>query len=277
MFYPSLYSAVMHSICCVTLITICTTPCLAQDNKQQPDPPAIPQFFPSTNITFPSTPPLNDNPLVNLPNAPRLDNFSPQIAAWVRMRGAGLARSGDIPSADDMPAYVRKSGGGLFKNLSSSNDGDIMAIAFLVMMEAANAAQEDLKSLMERAKKINDAKARLHRQQDTLRAATDEAAAKGVAPCLIADCNAVERELADATGVRDENSVYRLPVNANQTDIESMLERLKKQEDKKSEMGETTLLQLHMTMDRMTKIEEILSNLLKKKSETKKGSIDNVK
>ncbi len=46
-----------------------------------------------------------------------------------------------------------------YRNLGSMNDGDIMAMAFSVIMEAAKSAREDLKSIMESVKSINDAKA----------------------------------------------------------------------------------------------------------------------
>ena len=50
------------------------------------------------------------------------------------MRAAGLARGGEIPDAEEMPGYLRKAGGGI---LGDMNDADIMALAFIVMMEAA--------------------------------------------------------------------------------------------------------------------------------------------
>jgi hypothetical protein len=45
--------------------------------------------------------------------------------------------------------------------LGSMNGSDVMAIAFLVLMQAAKSAQEDLKSIMADVKDINDAKAKL--------------------------------------------------------------------------------------------------------------------
>jgi hypothetical protein len=42
-----------------------------------------------------------------------------------------------------------------YPSLGSMGDGDIMAIAFIVMMEAAKSAQEDLKAIMAGVKAIN--------------------------------------------------------------------------------------------------------------------------
>ena len=45
--------------------------------------------------------------------------------------------------------------------LGSMNGADVEAIAFLVLMQAAKSAQEDLKSIMADVKEINEAKAKL--------------------------------------------------------------------------------------------------------------------
>jgi hypothetical protein len=45
-----------------------------------------------------------------------------------------------------------------YKNLGSLPDGDIEAIAFLVLMQATKTAQEDLKSIMAEVKSINASK-----------------------------------------------------------------------------------------------------------------------
>lgn len=45
--------------------------------------------------------------------------------------------------------------------LGSRNDADIEALAFIVLMQAAKSAQEDLKAIMNGVKAINDAKAKM--------------------------------------------------------------------------------------------------------------------
>ena len=45
-----------------------------------------------------------------------------------------------------------------YKNLSSMADGDIEAMLFIVLMEAAKSAQEDLKDVMRTVKNINNEK-----------------------------------------------------------------------------------------------------------------------
>lgn len=110
-----------------------------------PDPGAAPQFSPPVNLPAPDLPPI----------PPDSSRFSPQVRAWASMRAAGLARFGEIPDAEDMPGYLRKAGFGLLGDMSN---GDIMALAFLVLMEAAKGAEEDLKAIMARVKAISSAK-----------------------------------------------------------------------------------------------------------------------
>ena len=110
-----------------------------------PGPGAAPQFSPPVNLPAPDLPPIPPDP----------SRFSPQVQAWASMRAAGLARFGEIPDAEDMPGYLRKAGFGLLGDMSN---GDIMALAFLVLMEAAKGAEEDLKALMDKVRADNSAK-----------------------------------------------------------------------------------------------------------------------
>lgn len=116
--------------------------------------PASPQRSPAANAPTP-LPSLIDDPLRGLPNPPDPGRFSPQVRAWASLRAAGLAHFGEIPDAEAMPGYLRQAGFGL---LGDMGDGDIMALRFIVLMEAAKSAEEDLKAIMAKVKAINDAK-----------------------------------------------------------------------------------------------------------------------
>lgn len=58
-------------------------------------------------------------------------------------------------------------------NLGSFGDGDILAMAFIVMMEASKSAQEDLKSIMDQVKNINSAKQKFRSLMSQLRTKPD--------------------------------------------------------------------------------------------------------
>ena len=136
----------MLRIAAAFVLILGVAPCLAQaPGILAPAAGAAPQFSPPANLPAPDLPPIPPDP----------SRFSPQVQAWASMRAAGLARFGEIPDAEDMPGYLRKAGFGL---LGDMGDGDILALAFLVLMEAAKGAEEDLKAIMARVKAINSAK-----------------------------------------------------------------------------------------------------------------------
>jgi hypothetical protein len=109
--------------------------------------------------------------------------------------------------------------------LAWDQGGDIESIAFIVMQQAAQDAQDDLKGIM--------------------------------------------KDVQDATGGQQESSTH--------TQVETGVERAKQKLDSMSEMGEMESLRLQMAMDRLSKLMETLSNLLKKTSETSQGIIQNMK
>jgi hypothetical protein len=126
---------------------------------------------------------------------------------------------------------------------------DIDALMFLVMMEAAKSAQEDLKSIMDGVKAINDAKAS-------------------------------NRRTARTNAARPRAAINRAAISVvprSKQDIDAEIERVKDDLDSMSEMGEMESLRLQMAMDRMSKMMSTLSILLKKISDTNATITQNLK
>ena len=167
-------------------------------------------------------------------------------------------------------------------------DGDIMALAFMAMMEAAKSAQEDLKAIMDGVKAINKAKdawrallsqvgrdvaananCRIEKQRlDFSRGLGTERAYHRVAvPCLDHDAPG---------GVRSERvDLYRGKIE-NAEDLKAIYDDLKGRLDSMSDMGEMEMLRMQMAMDRYSKVMEALSNMLKKASDTSSTIIQNI-
>ena len=59
------------------------------------------------------------------------------------------------------PTNLEETNPEIYSILGAMNGADIEAIAFLVMMQAAKSAQEDLKDIMDQVKKINKEKQKL--------------------------------------------------------------------------------------------------------------------
>lgn len=148
----------MSRIIVVTALVLSIGPCVAQGITAPPlggpppvapTAPATPQIPPAAHVPASALPPL--------PALPDIGRFPPRVVSWMHVRAAGLARVGEIPNAEDMPSYIRKAGAGILGDMGSY---DIEAIAFLVLMMAAQETQEDLKSIMKKIKEANAARER---------------------------------------------------------------------------------------------------------------------
>lgn len=186
------------------------------------------------------------------------------LAALVTQKFAGAG-------ALTIPSPGASDGADATGNLSSLGDGDIMALAFIVMMEAAKSAQEDLKTIMEGVNAINKKKEGWRRISDSV----SQLAAKcaGVETGCTAS-SADQRTIDNLLARKGEGRVDGLVAGK---DIDSAKETIKNKLDSLSEMGETESLRLQMAMDRLSKLMSTLSNVLKKSSDTASDITKNIK
>lgn len=170
-----------------------------------------------------------------------------------------------------------------------SGSEDIEALAFVVMMEAAKSAQEDLKEIMAEVKAMTNAKAKL---RDLINKVNRDVAAN-------AGCEADVRKLDFSRGLGGEPAYHRAPMPVLDPDAQGgvrmkscdlhpgriqtyadlvvIRDGLKDQLDSLSEMSEMTSLRLQMAMDRRSKFMQTLSNIMKKISSTEDTLVQNLK
>ena len=148
---------------------------------------------------------------------------------------SGLVRS-ELAATGEM-------GSATYANLASVADADIAAMAFIVVMEAAKSAREDLAAIMEGVKSVNKEK-QGWRGGDGGSGETAEVA-RGASPTA-----------SHAAGAKE---------TAN-SDLDSL-----------SEMGEMESFRLQQHQDRLAKVMEMMSNLIKKTSETSSIIAQNLK
>jgi putative addiction module CopG family antidote len=191
-----------------------------------------------------------------------------------------------------------------FQNLSAG-DGDIMALAFIVIMEAAKSAREDLKTIMDGVKAINKEKEGWRSVVNTVNTFAAAGAGKGdnfkASELGKAIPRGSARKIANepiGAGTLDDNNLVFNTPDANgatvpgglkiagtgqpdgfvsKKDIDTAKEVVKNKLDSLSEMGEMESLRLQMAMDRYSKLMSTLSNLLKKASETSSTIVQNLK
>jgi len=135
----------------------------------------------------------------------------------------------------------------LEQHVRFDGDVDVESFVMLVMMEASKSAQDDLRDLLEQAKAINQAKAKLRR--------------KAALPKTSLDLD----------------SVLQLMLTVYAKTIEAELDEIQRDLDSMSEMGESESLRLQMALDRLSKMMSTLSNILKKISDTADAIVQNLK
>lgn len=173
-----------------------------------------------------------------------------------------------------------------FKILGEAAGMDIEALVFIVLMQAARDAQEDLKEIMNEMKAQNAAKKQLRELMRKVK-------------CDKANSTDQMRPEFGQSGMGSERAYYHvlLPVydpcaqggvkfvetdlhKGRITDIsilETICDDLRDKLDSLSELGQLESLRLQMLMDRRSKALSTLSNLLKKISDTSQSITQNLK
>lgn len=172
--------------------------------------------------------------------------------------------------------------------LSGLGEQDIMALAFLVMMEASKSAQEDLKSLMTQVKNINKEKEIFRALSiqvnkysdgspglkmpkttlDSIRLLTKTSSNKQMA---IAQPRSIQTKQIQKINT---NSTRQL---ASAEELKSLQTEIKNKEDSLTEMSESTSLLLQKYMERSSKFNSAISNIMKKISDVTGSIIGNLK
>lgn len=167
---------------------------------------------------------------------------------------------------------------------------DIEEVAFIVLMDAAKSAQDDLKSIMAGVKAINAAK-RYQREliakinRDVVTATVAHAEGKGIefSPQGCGGPSGYERtkiaipDPGTPTGIRFAEVSLIDGEITSWRQLEAARDALQGEVDSMSELGEMESLRLQMAMDRFSKVMTTLSNVLKKISDTSSGIVQNLK
>ena len=198
-------------------------------------------------------------------------------------------------NSGQLPATEATSVAQAYGKPGNMNDGDVEALAFIVLMQAAKSAQEDIKGVMASVKAINATKAKM---RETKEARQKLAADKDIArleqtessPSLgaadIGEETGGTRAGNNKLSKKALDSLYRTigfksritQFNVRtRKDLDTQIAQIQKDMDGLSEMSETQSLRLQMAMDRMSKMMNTLSNLQKKISSSADSIINNLK
>lgn len=158
----------------------------------------------------------------------------------------------------------------------SMNGQDIEALAFLVMMQAAKSAQEDLKAIIAKVKAVNEQKAKQRELLSKMQQQRTMSAIQLDSFKLLQNRTLALQQGRNADSIKFVRSSGRNQ-QVSKADIDAIKDKLKSDLDSMSEMGEMESLRLQMAMDRMSKMMSTISNLLKKISNTADDIVQNLK
>jgi hypothetical protein len=200
--------------------------------------------------------------------------LQPTAGAWVNQQAHALAQK----TAADLHALeiaIR----GRFGDGNNLSDSDIEAVAFIVMMQATNDMDKDLKAIMDEVKSMTAAKAKL---RDLINQVNKDVAnnAEQDAPCLTPLCRSLPSQLsqlAAMTANLEKPVRMQVPPHVTFANLQSLEDQLKQQLDSMNELSEMTSLRLQMMMDRRSKFISTLSNIMKKISTTQDTLVQNLK
>ncbi len=148
---------------------------------------------------------------------------------------------------DESPASVGQSAE--WATPGDSENAEIEALAFIVLMEASKSAEEDLKEIMASVKAIAQAKTAVR-----------------VSP----------RGRTSKSSV-DVESILQVMLAVYGKERDEEIETLQRDLDAGAELSELDSLRLQIEMDRNSKMMSALSNLLKKLADTNSSIVQNLK
>jgi len=173
----------------------------------------------------------------------------PTIKTWVS------ATSAKYQNKELTEAVAIKEARQAVPMLGNMNDNDIEALAFMVLMQAAKSAQEDLKAVMAGVKAINAEKAKQREQAANLN--------------------------KEKTATVDKSDRQNIQVKKDSpskfTISPEMVKKMDIQKDELGELTEEQQLKLQMYMDRQSQLEQAISNILKKIADTQNQIIQNIR
>ena len=207
--------------------------------------------------------------------------INPRHVAWIQ----STAKSVHAKNMSETEARNMASQYGASQNF---NNLDIEALVVLVMMQASNDAQEDLKSMMAGVKSSNEQKKQItdlqrdfaQHKKDVSRPRLDSIQFVLKNPPVVQTVNtgkAMRPVKKVPTNTTSNKQLTRVPQEVTKAEIDKTEQDIKDRLDSVNEMGETESLRLQMAMDRRNKMMTTISNIMKKISDSQSSIIQNMK
>ena len=155
---------------------------------------------------------------------------------------------------------------------SITAEQDIQALVFLVLMQASKSANEEIRAIMEKVKSDNEKKKKLREAQEIIKNNQQVSVAQYDSFNLVLYKPAIKQNV-----VVNQNNASVNQRTVSRQDIHTLAEKLGRELDSMNEMSEMNSLRLQMYMDRVSKMQSTISNIMKKIDSTKNQIVQNLK
>ncbi len=207
--------------------------------------------------------------------------INPKHYSWIKQTAVDVNNSKSDEAAINTQA-------GSYGAVWGLGEQDIMALAFLVMMEASKSAQEDLKAIMNDVKNINKEKEKFRAISNQANKYSDGSSGLKMPKSTLDSFRLLTRvsnnkQIAvSQPGNIQTNQIQKINTNstkqlASVEELKALKVDLKSKLDSINEMGEATSLRLQMMMDRSVKFNSAMSKIMKSISDTQDSIISNLK
>lgn len=207
--------------------------------------------------------------------------INPKHYSWIKQTAVNVNKNNSDEAAITTQAKNYGSVLGL-------GEQDIMALAFLVMMEASKSAQEDLKAIMNEVKNVNKEKEKFRSLSIQANKYSGENAGLKMPKTtldsfrlLIKASNNKQMTMSQPRSIQT-NQIQKTNTNstrqlASAEELKSLQAELKNKLDSLDEMSESGSLSMQLFMERSSRFNSTLSNIMKKIADTKGSIISNLK
>ncbi len=200
--------------------------------------------------------------------------LQPSVRLWIDEQSRKLRQAPVDQGALRAAVQARFAG-------QSLGAGDIETMALLVMMQATKDMDQDLKAVMAEVKAMTAAKAKLRDLVSRVnKDVAQNAGVKDVAPCVPPSCGGYQTAMMEAAAALRHTRTratltVREPTNVQQ--LRALAGDLKGKLDGMNELNDQEMLSLQRLMDQKSKLETMISNVMKAAASTQSAIIQNLK
>jgi hypothetical protein len=204
-----------------------------------------------------------------------MSSINTKHIAWIK------STSVNVKTRNIDEAGIRKLASG-YGSQYNFNNMDIEALVALVMMQCAKDQEQDMKNMMKEIKKRNEEKQNLREAQQAMEQNKNAMSSQMLDSFKLlttTKANTVIKTQTTRVQTVPTATKVNTPVVTKVSDVEikEVQDAIKIKHDSISELNEAQILQMQRQMDKRSKLEDSISNIMRKIAETQNSIIQNLK